>query len=284
MNLFTPLLRALAPLTDGFLRRLLLRLGVEEHQVALCGGFVNYYYRRPAPVATQSPRRRALSAARRLLLRQQIDRRPTPILLIHGLGDNALTWSFVLGLLAPGRAVYAIDLPGYGLSNLPPGQAYVSMDEMRVVLECFLHEVIGRPALVVGNSLGAWLAVKLALAQPRLVRELVLINAGGAVLEGRSSWEPFRDLVAVPDLKTTRRAIRQVLGFVPAVFLYIGQHSIQERFQRQVVRAFVEQADEADFLSGADLEALSVPTTLAWGLADNAPRCSTSREILAAIR
>jgi pimeloyl-ACP methyl ester carboxylesterase len=102
-----------------------------------------------------------------------------------------------------------------------------------------------------------------------MVREVVLINAGGAYLDGRPSWEPFRTIVAMPDLKTTRLAMRQVVGPLPAALLYITQYSIQELFQRQVVRAFVELADERDFITAAQLRALSRPASLIWGTADH---------------
>lgn len=266
--LFDPLSRALAPLADGFLRRALLGAGVSEAQVVLAGVGVHYYYRAASPPPRRSRRVRLISGLSRVILRRRYGQRATPILLIHGLGDNALTWTTALVLLAPGRDVYALDLPGYGLSGLPPEHPYASMDQMRDVLSAFLREVVRRPALVVGNSMGGWLAVRLAEAERGLVREIVLVNAGGAYLGGRPSWEPFREVVAMPDLKTTRRAIRQILGAVPAFFIYIGQRSIQDRFQRQVVRTFVERADERDFLTVAELHALGIPVSIIWGMRD----------------
>jgi pimeloyl-ACP methyl ester carboxylesterase len=268
LNVFAPLSRAAAPIADGMLRRTLLRVGVQEHQAILAGMSINYYVRPSAYTQSRSAWQIALAAAKHTLLRQRHDTRPTPIVLIHGLGDNALTWALAIELLAPGREVYAIDLPGYGLSGLAPAHPCASLGEMCDVLAAFLRDIVGRPALVVGNSMGGWLAVRLAQAAPDLVREITLINPGGAYLEGQPSWEPFRSAVAVPDLRTTRQVIRQVLGFVPAALLYFAQHSIQERFQRQVVRAFVAQASEGDFLSAEELRALQTPTSQIWGLDD----------------
>ncbi|MDZ4721592.1 MAG: alpha/beta fold hydrolase [Roseiflexaceae bacterium] len=265
---YDPLSRALAPLADGFLRRAMLRLGVAECQLRLNGILVHYYYR-PALRQRVSRRRRMLSVVGRAMLGQRHTLRPTPILLIHGLGDNALTWTFILELLAPDRDIYAIDLPGYGFSGLPNGQLFASMDQMRSVLESFLQEVIKRPTIVVGNSMGGWLAVRMAHSVPQFVREIVLINPGGAMLDGRASWESFLATVAVPDLKTTRQVIQQVLGFIPAIFVYIGLRSIQARFQHQVVRSFVEHADERDFLAPEELQHISVRTALVWGLGDH---------------
>jgi pimeloyl-ACP methyl ester carboxylesterase len=267
-KIFAPLSRAAAPIADGVLRRALLQIGVQEHQAALAGVPINYYLR-PAAYASERGRwQRALATAKHTMLRQRADQRPTPIVLVHGLGDNALTWALVIELLAPGREVYAIDLPGYGLSGLAPSHPCASLSEMCDVLAAFLRDVVGRPALVAGNSMGGWLAVRLAQVAPALLREITLINPGGAYLAGQPSWEPFRSAVAVPDLRTTRQVIRQVLGFVPATLLYFAQHSIQDRFQRRVVRAFVEQASEGDFLTAEELRALRTPASQIWGLDD----------------
>ncbi len=263
-----PLSRVIAPMSDGLLRRALLAFGVEERSITLAGINIHYYYRSNSAPADRSVARQRLSVAKRLLLRQRPAERLTPILLIHGLGDNALTWAAVIELLAAGRDVFAIDLPGYGLSGFPHGEHHMVLSQICLVLEQFLAEVIGKPTLVVGNSLGAWLAVKVAQHVPELVGELVLVNAGGAYLDGLASWESFRQVVGVADLKTTRQAIRQVLGFVPAALVYVGQRGIQERFQRQVVRSFVEYADERDFLKPEELQALAVPVSLVWGRND----------------
>jgi pimeloyl-ACP methyl ester carboxylesterase len=194
-----------------------------------------------------------------------------PILLVHGIGDNALSWSIVMRLLARDHRVYAIDLPGYGLSGAPAGRRHATLGEMRDVLASFTREVIGQPALVVGNSMGGWLAVKLAWAAPELTRAIVLIDAGGAPLEGRASWEPFGDLIAVRDLKTSRMIFRQMFGAGP--LLYLGQRGLQELFQRQVVREFVAgmvaaTAVEDELLRPDDLRRLPAPAALIWGLAD----------------
>src|SRR5437870_2111665 len=110
---------------------------------------------------------------------------------------------------------------------------------MREVLAEFLRDVVGRPALVVGNSMGGWLAVKLAWSVPELLCGILLLDAGGAPLKGLESWLPFAETIGVPDMKAARAVFRQMFGAIPAPLLYLGQHSLQEVFQRQVVREFV---------------------------------------------
>jgi pimeloyl-ACP methyl ester carboxylesterase len=142
------------------------------------------------------------------------------------------------------------------------------------MLGLFVREVIGRPALVVGNSMGGWLAVKLGWAVPELVRGVVLIDAGGAPLDGIDSWLPFTETIDIRDMGMARLVFRQMFGAIPAPLLYLGQYSLQEMFQRQVVREFVADLKSKAtlpndvLLKPDDLRNLPVPAALIWGLAD----------------
>jgi pimeloyl-ACP methyl ester carboxylesterase len=249
-----PLSRAVVPLLNGLGRRHLLQGGAEQREVRLNGMAINYYVKYPRHITTDAE---------------------LPILLIHGIADDALTWSFVLGPLARTRPVYAIDLPGYGYSGLPAGRSHATLDEMCDMLALFLREVIGRPTLVVGNSMGGWLAVKLGWAVPELVRGVLLLDAGGAPLSGIESWLPFAEAIDIRDMRMARVVFRQMFGAIPAPLLYLGQHSLQDMFQRQVVRDFVadlkSKAAMPDnvLLKPSDLRNLPVPAALIWGLGDH---------------
>ena len=63
-----------------------------------------------------------------------------------------------------------------------------------------------------------------------------------------------------------------MFGGIPAPMLYLGQHSLQDLFQRRVVREFVANMMDADpekeLLRAADLHDLPVPAGLVWGLND----------------
>lgn len=250
LALGAPISHATVPLLNGLARRRLMRGGVEQREVRIGGLPINYYYKAPAHPAPDA----------------------FPIVLVHGIADNALTWSFILGPLARKYPVYAIDLPGYGFSSLPPGRSYMTLDEMSDVLAGFLATAVGRPAMLAGNSMGGWIAVKTAWQATALVRGIVLLDAGGAPLAGRASWVPFGETIGIPDMKTARLVFRQMFGGIPAPMLYLGQHSLQDLFQRRVVREFVANMMDADpekeLLRAADLRDLPVPAGLVWGLND----------------
>lgn len=97
----------------------------------------------------------------------------TPLVLIHGLGDEADTWRLVFPALAAGRRVVALDLPGFGRT---PCSGPSTMKK-HVGSVCRILEETG-PAVLAGNSMGAAVAQLAALARPDLAKALVLIDGG----------------------------------------------------------------------------------------------------------
>ena len=100
-----------------------------------------------------------------------------PLVLLHGAGDNALDWQWVMPTLAATYRVYAPDLPG------SPDSARPKVDYSPGFFERFVAAFvdtlnIGR-AVFVGNSLGGLIALRLALSEPARVSALVLVDSAG---------------------------------------------------------------------------------------------------------
>ncbi|MEF3273492.1 MAG: alpha/beta hydrolase [Chloroflexus sp.] len=243
-RIFTPLSAASIPLIYGLSHRALLRLGATSHERRLAGICVHYY---------------AMPARGTGNL---------PVLLLHGIADRAQTWSFVMPRLTDIGPVYALDLAGFGRSGFPPGQRYATIDQQVALVQAMIREVIGQPALLVGNSMGGWIATRLALTTPELTVGLVLLAPGGAILRGRESWEPFLQTITLPDGRTVRRVLRQMYGR-PPLPLYLAGEGLRAIFRRDPVMQFVASVDENALLRPEDLQALRVPVALIWGEADS---------------
>jgi pimeloyl-ACP methyl ester carboxylesterase len=101
--------------------------------------------------------------------------RGKPLLLIHGLGGSWRTWTNILDPLAAEREVIAIDLPGHGDTAPLPGE--MSMDTLAEAVTSWLaeHDLTGTD--VVGNSMGARLALE--LARRGVVGATVALDPGG---------------------------------------------------------------------------------------------------------
>ena len=97
-----------------------------------------------------------------------------PVLLIHGLGDEADTWRYVVEPLAQRRRVIALDLPGFGRSD-KPRRAYSLTFFSDIIIELLDVLEIMQVSLV-GHSLGGLIAHTVALGHPERLSNLTLID------------------------------------------------------------------------------------------------------------
>jgi pimeloyl-ACP methyl ester carboxylesterase len=97
------------------------------------------------------------------------------VVLVHGLGGSHLNWDLLAPLLRSSTRVLALDLPGFGRSE--PGDRRSTVHDNVVVLDRFLTEVAGTPAVLVGNSMGGMISILETARSPERVSGLVLLDA-----------------------------------------------------------------------------------------------------------
>ncbi len=101
-----------------------------------------------------------------------------PVILIHGLAASLLDWTELLPTLASnGYAGYALDLLGHGNSYKPPRLEDYHIENVFDHFRAWLEQLQpASPLILVGHSLGGYLAMEYALRYPGRVRALVLGN------------------------------------------------------------------------------------------------------------
>jgi pimeloyl-ACP methyl ester carboxylesterase len=97
-----------------------------------------------------------------------------PVILIHGFGGSMWQWEHQQHTLSQHFRVITLDLPGSGLSDKP--EIDYRPDQMLDYFVGFMDAVKIPQATLVGNSMGAGLAVGMALVHPTRVDKLVLID------------------------------------------------------------------------------------------------------------
>jgi pimeloyl-ACP methyl ester carboxylesterase len=106
---------------------------------------------------------------------EQGDRRP--IVFVHGLSGQWQNWLENIPRFAQQRRVVALDLPGFGISPMP--SETITIDYYgRVVAELCARLDLG-PAVLVGNSMGGYVAAEAAIDAPETVERLMLVSAAG---------------------------------------------------------------------------------------------------------
>ena len=222
-----------------------------------------------------------------------------PLILLHGVGDNAFDWTWVMPALARTHRVYAPDLPGSGGSAKPEGDDY-SPAYFGRFLNAFLNALGIERAVVVGNSLGGLVGLRLALADPERVTALGLLASAGL---GRRVSPALRSLalpgygkLAVAWGKRPPGAAQRALGRAALLFgspRKVPVKWLKEQYglarqpgfleaQLATVRAQIGLRGQRQLVLD-QLPSLRVPTLVVWGQRDRVLPLAQAREAISRI-
>jgi len=93
---------------------------------------------------------------------------------VHGLGGSSVNWIAVAPLLTDAFRVLAPDLAGHGRTLA--GTRTTDVNANQRLLDRFLREVSGTPAILIGNSMGGLISLLQAGRNPETVAGLVLVD------------------------------------------------------------------------------------------------------------
>jgi pimeloyl-ACP methyl ester carboxylesterase len=99
-----------------------------------------------------------------------------PLVLLHTVRTQAEHFRHLIPLVAQRYTVYALDLPGMGYSEIVPGASYEE-PAMRAAVKRLVTQLDLRDATLLGESMGAVLALTAAADLPDRVRRVVAVNA-----------------------------------------------------------------------------------------------------------
>lgn len=201
------------------------------------------------------------------------------VVLVHGLGGAASNWAELAPLLARRHRVLVPDLPGHGGSSPLPAVSGLEPYADRVAALAEREEMA--PFALVGHSLGAVVALRLALRRPELVSGIVLAGAAGITSAGTAARRFF---AVVNVLKPARRisrhrsrversALLRRLVFEPLLVadpLGLSAESVEGFLDSTGLHTDTVSAWRA--LAADDpreeLEAVRCPSLVLWGAAD----------------
>jgi pimeloyl-ACP methyl ester carboxylesterase len=185
----------------------------------------------------------------------------TPVVLLHGLFDEGRGWRDLPDRLAGlGHPVLVADLPGHGAS--------APAADLDQAVEALLAALPQGPLRLVGHSLGAVLATRLALRLGAGVERLVLISPAG--LGTRINADFLDGMTGAQTPAALGRAVALLgggpmseAGLAAELARLIRQRPASTALARAVACDGIQQVDIA-----ADLARLAVPVTAVFGLAD----------------
>lgn len=157
-------------------------------------------------------------------------------LLIHGVGLSHRVYGRLAAHLAEYGRVVGVDLPGFGGIRRPASP--VSVNELAECVSRAMSDANVESAIVIGHSMGAQIALELALIVPRRVDALVLI---GPVVNPRRHTLLQQGLALAHDsalepLATKLRVSRDYLSCGAAWFLTEAREMMRYRTHAEVAR------------------------------------------------
>lgn len=117
-----------------------------------------------------------------------------PLLFIHGWSSNWQSWLLNIPAMRDRFRCLALDLPGFGGSDMPAEPITIQGYARTVDAMCAALGV--DRVSVVGNSMGGFVGAELALAFPTRVERLVLVSAAGLSI-GEIPHQPLRALASL---------------------------------------------------------------------------------------
>ncbi len=186
----------------------------------------------------------------------------SPFLILHGWGRGLISWIEIQDKLSKYFKVIALDLPGFGKSDMPP-KGWEVGDYTRFVLE-FVKELNIDKFYLLGHSFGGSIAIKLAVQSPEKIQRLILVDSAG-----RRPRKSFSKKILTPTL-----SIFKIFSLLPGYQLlrksfykfilrttdYLKAEGVMKETFKKVI------AEDLSYLWGK----INLPTLIIWGKKDKA--------------
>jgi pimeloyl-ACP methyl ester carboxylesterase len=228
------------------------------------------------------------------------------MVMVHGLGGNAMNWMAVGPELSKHYHAVAIDLAGFGRTPLFHRSATVGANALLV--HHFIEQVIGEPVILMGNSMGGHISIVEAADHPGSVSDLILVDPAVPGVHVRRPDPTMLGMMAalsVPalaELYIDRRArmlgperlVRETLALVAADPTRVGDELFDAHVQitrergnlgRQNSRAFLQATRSlglrmADPRFWARMKKIEAPTLVIHGALDRLIPLSAARDLI----
>lgn len=201
-----------------------------------------------------------------------------PILLLHGGAGPPSVAAFAPMLADRLRVhVYTPTHPGFGGTPRPDWLS--SVPRLAEVYARLLTVLDLRDVVVIGNSIGGWIAAELALVDRGRVRQLVLVDAGGIVVDGH----PPVDIFSLSPEELSQLSFHNPAAFRIDPTKMSDQQKAGMAANRVALAVYGGRPSIGDPSLRGRLQKVEVPTLVLWGESDGVYPPEYGRAYAAAI-
>jgi len=200
--------------------------------------------------------------------------RGAPVVLLHGLGGDGSRWKHNIDALARDFHVFALDQIGFGQSDKPLASYHTGM--LAEFLVGFLKAVNVPKASLVGNSMGAGVALYTAAVFPEAVDKIVLADGGGfrsgpaptQTPEGALQAAHRRQIQNSVTREETREFFRILFHHKELVTDQLVDEQLPIRLRSAFAISKMQEAGERGSLTEEQVRSVKAPALILWGKYD----------------
>ncbi|MCM3692577.1 alpha/beta fold hydrolase [Neobacillus niacini] len=111
-----------------------------------------------------------------LSIHYEIEGNGSPIIILHGMGNNSQSWRKQLAGLSENYTVIAWDAPGYGKSS-DPKEELTEFSQFADILKGFIEALNFKSVTLLGHSMGSAIALDFCYRFPEIVENLIISDA-----------------------------------------------------------------------------------------------------------
>jgi pimeloyl-ACP methyl ester carboxylesterase len=211
-----------------------------------------------------------------------------PVILLHGTGGEGARWMPTIKGLASNFRIIALDQIGFGQSDKPLTTYHSGV--FAGFLAGFM-KAIGVPrATIVGQSMGAAVALHLAVHHPELVERLVLVDGGNY----RSASDPpppppnwhDRQIANAGTLEESREYLKKLYYDHSFVTDELVEHNLLLRLRSAYTIESMQTANARGLgaVTEEEVRAITAPTLLVWGMNDPLSPVANADKLNAALK
>lgn len=198
------------------------------------------------------------------------------LLFIHGFSASTYSWRLNMDPLSKNFHVYALDLKGFGYTAKPKDSDY-TLDAQAKLVADFMDAMKIKSAVLIGNSMGGAISMKVALKFPDKVEKLVLVDSAG-VSEGIVMFGALGKNISTNSLSKTLNSLFMNEHIIKSIIKSLYMHKelktdevaegyvkpfrtpgIEDAFA-EMVKGFVEDDDLPK-----RIPEIKIPTLIVWG-------------------